>query len=107
MIIENYNKELEIYNKLREELEERIKNIDNKEYQNIISKYEKEKLEIIENNKREQEKLKNVYEKNNKYIEEDIHNKYKNKIEILEDKLLNIKNQIEREYKIRLEENKK
>jgi len=107
LIIENYNKELEIYNKLREELEERIKNIDNKEYQNIISKYEKEKLEIIENNKREQEKLKNVYEKNNKYIEEDIHNKYKNKIEILEDKLLNIKNQIEREYKIRLEENKK
>ena len=51
LIIENYNKELEIYNKLREELEERIKNIDNKEYQNIISKYEKEKLEIIENNK--------------------------------------------------------
>ena len=51
LIIENYNKELEIYNKLREELEEKIKNIDNKEYQNIISKYEKEKLEIIENNK--------------------------------------------------------
>ena len=30
-IIENYNKELEIYNKLREELEEKIKNIDNKD----------------------------------------------------------------------------
>lgn len=102
-IIENYNKELEIYNKLREELEEKIKNIDNKEYQNIISKYEKEKLEIKENNKIEQEKLKKIYENNTKYIEEDIHNKYKNKIELLEDKLLNIKNQTEREYKIRLE----
>ncbi len=102
-IIENYNKELEIYNKLRKELEEKIKNIDNKEYQNIISKYEKEKLEIKENNKIEQEKLKKIYENNTKYIEEDIHNKYKNKIELLEDKLLNIKNQTEREYKIRLE----
>lgn len=102
-IIENYNKELEIYNKLREELEEKIKNIDNKEYQNIISKYEKEKLEIKENNKIEQEKLKKIYENNTKYIEEDIDNKYKNKIELLEDKLLNIKNQTEREYKIRLE----
>lgn len=32
-----------------------------------------------------------------------VENKYKNKIELLEDKLLNIKNQTEREYKIRLE----
>lgn len=101
--IENYNKELEIYNKLKEELKEKINNIDNKEYQNIISKYEKEKLESTELNKLEKEKLKELYEKNKKYIELDMENRYKNKIKILEDNLENIKTQTEREYKIRLE----
>jgi len=102
-ILENYNKELKIYNELKEELKNKIKNIDNKEYQNIISKYEKEKLKIIESNNLETEKLKELYEKNKKYIELDVENRYKNKIKILEDNLENIKNQTEREYKIRLE----
>lgn len=103
LIIENYNRELEIYNKLKEELKEKIKNIDNKEYQNIISKYEKEKERIKELNKLENEKLKELHEKNKKYIELDMENRYKNKIKILEDNLENIKAQTEREYKIRLE----
>lgn len=103
LIIENYNKELEIYNKLKEELKEKIKNIDNKEYQNIISKYEREKERIKELNKLENEKLKELHEKNKKYIELDMENRYKNKIKILEDNLENIKAQTEREYKIRLE----
>lgn len=103
LIIENYNKELEIYNKLKEELKEKIKNIDNKEYQNIISKNEREKERIKELNKLENEKLKELHEKNKKYIELDMENRYKNKIKILEDNLENIKAQTEREYKIRLE----
>lgn len=55
-ILENYNKELKIYNELKEEFETKINNIDNKEYQSIISKYEKEKERIIELNKLENEK---------------------------------------------------
>jgi Zn finger protein HypA/HybF involved in hydrogenase expression len=102
-IIKCYNKELEIYNKMKEELRIKIENIDNKDYKAIISKYEKEKLDIIEKNKIEQEDLKRLYNNKEKYVEENIENKYKNKIEILEDNLLNVKSQIEREYKIRLE----
>lgn len=102
-ILENYNKELKIYNELKEEFETKINNIDNKEYQSIISKYEKEKERIIELNKLENEKLKELYENNKKYIELDMENRYKNKIKILEENLENIKTQTEREYKIRLE----
>jgi len=102
-IIEKYNKELKLYNVLREELKEKINNIDNREYQSIISKYEKEKLTIIELNQLEKEKLAELHENNKKYIELDMENRYKNKIKILEDNLENIKNQIEREYQIRLE----
>lgn len=91
-IIETYNKELKLYNVLREELKEKINNIDNKEYQSIISKYEKEKLVIIELNKLEKENLAELHENNKKYIELDMENRYKNKIKILEDNLENIKN---------------
>ena len=71
-IIETYNKELKLYNVLREELKEKINNIDNKEYQSIISKYEKEKLVIIELNKLEKENLAELHENNKKYIELDM-----------------------------------
>jgi len=102
-ILERYNRELEIYNKLKEELKEKIKNIDNKEYNKIISRYEKEKRELKELNNIENERLKEMYERKREYIELDTENRYKNKIEILEEKLENIKAQTEREYKIRLE----
>ena len=102
-IIKCYNKELEIYNKMKEELRIKIENIDNKDYKAIISKYEKEKLDIIETNKIEQEDLKRLYNNKEKYVEENIENKYKNRIEILEDKLLNNKSQLENKYKSKIE----
>ncbi len=61
-IIESYNKELAYYNKMREDLREKLENRDSKVYQNIISKYEKEKIKIERNKEIEIDELRKIYE---------------------------------------------
>ncbi len=47
---------------MREDLREKLENRDSKVYQNIISKYEKEKIKIERNKEIEIDELRKIYE---------------------------------------------